>query len=282
MSKTDDKKEYLELFKDPEFTEHEFVATLLSLLCKKGICQIDEDEIARKLYYYYKNNNYKELFQDITLMKGTLDSKVDIYEGMYREKFFSGNICWDTMRGQPLINLRYDPNIDLSCYEQNLSADGKFKIRKMAEELSMRIKIEQKSKHPLYIYGVDPNQVYTLVQGRSLTDLLSFELITDGDIFAIQYNETKGDGKYAYENPMHPNQYRTLKDNKVAYVRLNNASFAIKQGLCGDEIRYCIANTEIADPKLLEEIMNIANTKYEGNEFAITEQTPYVRKVVLK
>lgn len=79
---------------------------------------------------------------------------------------------------------------------------------------------------------------------------------------------------------MYLNQYRTLKDNKVTYVNLKNASFAIKQGLCNGKIRYSIANTEITDPKVLEEIMNIANHKYE--DFSLTEQVTYVRKLLLK
>ena len=89
-------------------------------------------------------------------------------------------------------------------------------------------------------------------------------------------------GVIIMKSPMYPNEYRTLKDNKVAYVNLKNASFAIKQGLCNDEIRYCIANTEIIDPKVLERIMNIANQKYDNNDFSLTEQAPYVRKLVLK
>lgn len=276
-----DTKKYLELFHDPTFTEHEFVAVLLPLLCKNGIRQISEKQLVKKLYYYYKNNEYKELFQDIALARGALDNQVDIYDGLYREKFFSGCIFWDSMRGETL-NLRYDPNTDLSIYEKSLNEDGKLKIRKMAEELSIRKKIEQRSKHPLYIYGVNPNQTYTLVHGRSLTDLLSFELITDGEISAIQCNETKGDGRIHYESPMYPNEYRTLKDNKVVSVNLRNASFAIKQGLCNDEIRYCIANTEIIDPKVLEMIMNIGNQKYDNDDFSLTEQAPYVRKLVIK
>lgn len=276
-----DTKKYLELFRDPTFTEHEFVAILLPLLCKNGIFQISEQQLAKKLYYYYKNNDYKELFSAIALTRGALDNQVDIREGLYREKFFSGSIFWDSMRGEPL-NLRYDPNIDLSIYEQHLSEDGKLKIRKMAEELSIRKKVEQKSKHPIYIYGVNPNQTYILVHGKSLINLLSFELITDGEISAIEYSETKGDGCYFYESPMDPNEYRTLKDNKVAYVNLKNASFAIRQGLCDDEIRYCIANTEIIDPKVLERIMDIANQKYDNNDFSLTEQAPYVKKLVLK
>lgn len=283
MAKLDnDTEKYLELFQDSKFTEHDFVVILLSLLCKNGINKINEQVLAKKLYYYYKNDNFRELFQDIILMNGgVLDNQVDIHEGLYEEKFFSGNIYWNSMHSD-LLNLRYNLNCDLSYYEKNLSEDGKLKIRKMAEELSMRKKVEQQSKKPLYIYGVNPNQIYTLVHGKSLSYLLSFELITDGDISLVQYNETNGDGQYHYESPMYPNEYRILKDNKVAYVNLKNASFAIKQGLCDDEICYSIANTELIEPEALEKVMNIANTKYNNDDFALNNQAPYVRKIILK
>lgn len=276
----DNTKKYMELFHNPSFTEHEFVAVLLSLLCKNGIRQIDEAQLIKKLYYYYQNNDYQELFQDIALTRGSFDNQVDIQDGLYREKYFSGNIFWDSMRGTPL-NLRYDINEDLLTYEQGLSEDGKLKIRKMAEELSIRKKVEQKSKFPLNIYGVNPNQVYILVHGRSLTDILSFELLTDGEIEKLEYKKSEGDGKYYYESPMYPNEYRTLKDNKVLHVNLKNASFAIRQGLCNEDIRYNIINTNIINSDELEKLMNMANQRY-GSDTLMTEEAPFVRKITLK
>ena len=275
-----DTHKYLEIFHDSTFTEHDFVVTLLSLLYKNGVSKISEQQLARKLYYYYKNKNYTELFQDIGLMGDSLDNQVDIHDGLYREKFFSGHIFWDSMRGETL-NLSYGSNIDLSYYERNLSDDGKGKIRKMAEELSRQKKVEQQSKYPLYIYGGNPNHTYTLVHGKSFTDWLSFELITDGDISCIKCYETKHDENY-YESPVYPNEYRRLQENKVANVHLKNASFAIKKGLCNEEICYSIINTEIVEPEVLEKIMSIANEKYDRDTFALTKQEPYVRKLVLK
>lgn len=272
----EDTKKYLELFYNPTFTEHEFVATILPLLYNNGVHEIDENELAKKLYYYYINNNYKELFQDIALTRGTIDHKVDIYDGLFREKYFSGCIFWDTMCGQPL-NLRYDPNTDLSIYEQNLSDDGKLKIRKMADELSIRIRLEQQSKNPLYIYGVNPNQTYTLVCDKRYSDISSFELITDGDISTIEYSKTEEN-----ENPMNPNSYGTLKDNTVAHVDLKNASFAIKQELCNDEIRYSIVDTEIIEPDSLKKVVDIANKRIANTGYLLNNQAPYVRKISLK
>ena len=95
-----DTSKYLEMFHDPIFTEHDFVAILLSLLCKNGVYQISEQQLAKKLYYYYKNEDYKELFQEICLTRGSLDNQVDIHDGLYQEKFFSGNIFWDSMGGE--------------------------------------------------------------------------------------------------------------------------------------------------------------------------------------
>lgn len=282
MTKLDnDTQKYLEMFHEPVFTEHDFIAFLLPLLYKNGIYQISEEQLAKKLYYYYKNKNYEELFREIVLSKGSLDKEVDIHNGLYQEKFFSGNIFCDSMRGEQL-NLRYDPNVDLSYYEQKLSEDGITKIRKMAEELSIRKKIEQQSGSPLCIYGVNPNMTYTLVHGKNLNDLLSFELITDGDISLAQYHETKEEDSSYYESPFSPNEYRRLRNNKVANITLENASFAIKQGLCNNKIRYSILNTEIIDPELLERMMNMANRKFDNDDFVITEKKPYVRKLVLK
>ena len=120
-----------------------------------------------------------------------------------------------------------------------------------------------------------------MVHGKNLANLLSFELITDGDISFIEYSNAKNDECY-YEDPMYPNSYRTLKANRVVNVSLKDASFAIKQGLCNDEIRYSIVNTEIIDSEVLKEIMNMANQKYSNDNFTLTEQKPFVRKLILK
>ncbi len=62
MTKLDNNaKQKLELFQEPTFTEHEFVAILLPLLCKNGIHQINEQELSKKLYYYYKNGSITNL-----------------------------------------------------------------------------------------------------------------------------------------------------------------------------------------------------------------------------
>ncbi len=176
-----------------------------------------------------------------------------------------------------MLHLNYAIDKDISDHEQKLSEDGKKRIREIAEELSTQSIIEQQSNCPLYIYGFNPNKAYTLIHGKRSADLLSFELITDGDISSISY---KKDDKNYYEDTNYPNRYVVLKDNDVANLKLKNASYSIKQGLCNDKICYSIVNTKITNLETLEQIMNIANNRYE--DYNLTNKAPYVKKIVLK
>lgn len=276
-----DNKKFLESFTEPSFTEHDFIAYLFSLLYKNGVYQISEEQLAKKLYFYYKNRNYSELFQDIALTNSSIENGIDIHDAVYQEKFFSGNVFWSSVNPE-ILNLRYPQDIDLSYFEKKLSIDGINKIKKIAEELSIQKKVEQQSKNPIYIYGKNPNTEYTLVYGKKYNDLLGFELLTDGEISSVQYFEEKDEDKLFRESPSSPKEYIILNDNITASVSLKNANFAIKRGLYNGQIRYSILNTEILDSGLLEEIMNAANKEYEHDEFVVNDRKPYVRKLVLK
>lgn len=132
----------LETFSEKQFTEHDFVALLLPLLCQNGIYRIDEENLEEKLYYYYENKEFEELFQEIVPVRGVNEMKLNLYDGLYREKYFSGNIWFEQLHSN-VLNLTYDKDIDLSRYEHYLSEDGKLKIRQMAKELATRYKAEK-------------------------------------------------------------------------------------------------------------------------------------------
>lgn len=129
---------------------------------------------------------------------------------------------------------------------------------------------------------MDPNCHYLLVHGKSIGRLLSFELITDGEIASIDYPDITEMEHVFYENPLDPNGAIQLKDNRVAHVCIQNATYAIKQGLCDGKIRYCNVNTQVLDERVLQEIVNLANQRDEKGEYAITDEAPYVRKIILK
>ena len=88
--------------------------------------------------------------------------------------------------------------------------------------------------------------------------------------------------EYYYTSPINPNEAVQLENNKVVYVSLEHATYAIMQGVCDGKIRYCNVNTQILDEKRLKKISNLANKKYEKDEYALTDEEPYVRKLVLK
>lgn len=277
----EDTKKYLENFVGRRFTEHDFVALLLPLLCQNGIYRINEGELEEKLWSYYKNNGFKELFQEIVPSRGINEKKLNLYDGLYREKYFGGSVWFDQLHSN-ILNLTYGKDIDLSIYEQSLSEDGKLKIRQMAQELATRYKAERNSKTKLKIFGFDPNCHYSLVYGNHIGSLLSFELITDGDIASIDYPDLTGMEHLFYESPLNPNEAIQLKNNRVAHVCIQNATYTIKQGLYNEKICYCNVNTQVLDEKRLQGIVNLANQKYEKAEYALTDEAPYVRKLVLK
>lgn len=265
-----DSRRYLKNFAARQFTEQDFVSLLLPLLCQNGMYIVNERELEEKLYCYYKNNDFQELFQEIAPSSGVNETRINLSNGLYKEKYFGSNICFDKLHSD-ILHLAYDKDIDLSRYEQRLSEDGKLKIRQMAQELAIRYKAEYNSKTKLKIYSFDPNCHYLLVHRKHNGGLLSFELITDGDIASIDYS-----------NPLNSNQAMQLKDNRIARVCIQNATYTVTQELCNEEICYCKVNTQVLDKKILQEIVNLANQKYVGDEYALTDEAPYVRKLVLK
>lgn len=270
----------MEKFAEKQFTEHDFVSMLLSLLCQNGVSKIKEKELERKLVCYYKNPNFSELFQDISITHGINGDRVCLYNGLYQEKYFTNNVRFE-QRQSDILYLAYDNDRNLSRYEQYLSDDGKLKIRLMASQLGLITRLEGSSKNKLNIYGFNPNHQYLLVNGKNHLRTLGFELITDGDIETIEYGDTS-DKEVFYESPLNIDEAIQLKDNKVIYIGLKNASFAIKQGLCNGKIRYCSVDTEITEEEKLKQIVNMANQEYIDKEYALTEEAPYVRKLVLK
>ena len=277
----EDTKVYLEMFKNKNFTEQDFVSFLLPLLCKNGAHKINEDELIKKLYYYYANPRFRELFTDICPSRGTLDKEVDIHNGLYREKYFSGCIIWDSMNSN-VLHLHYDRNIDLSKYESMLSENGIMLMHEMAQDLATRNKTESYSRHKMVIYGCDPNKEYTLVRGQHGTNTLSWELLTDGNIKTITYPNPEELKHCFFDSPLSPNYKVQLGQNVITSACLENASYAVMQGLCDREIKYLEVFTNLSDFEQLSKISDIANAVHTEEDNLLTEEEPYVRKLVLK
>lgn len=274
-----DKEGKYNMLSEGKFTKHDFVGLLLALLYKNGVYKIKETELEEKLLYYYKNDDFNEIFQEINLAKD--GNRLNLYDALYRIKHFSNSILYDKFDNDILL-LKYSDDMVFQRYEKCLSENGKLKIRQMAEELGKIYRNEQISKTKLNIFRVNPNGFYTLVHGMHAGKLLEFQLITDGDIVRIDYKDTKGIDSYYYKSPYDSQKSVQIKNNKVVYIDLINASYVIKQGLCDGKIRYNHVNTQVLEENELNSIVHIANKQYKGDEFSITKEAPYVRKLILK
>lgn len=263
------------------FTEWNFVSLFLPLLCKNGIYRIQKQDLEEKLFYYYENREFKELFQEIFPVSGMNNAQISLYDGLATEKYVYGSLIDDGDH----LNLVYPKDMDLSVREQYLSEDGKRKIRQMALELSKRYEKEKDSKVKLDIYGIDPNHNYSLVHGKNQGFLLSNELITDGNISIISHEKIEMkrlEYYHFYKNPINPNEAVQLEDNMVLNAEVENATYTINQGLCDGNIRYCHVDTQLLDDEKLEKIVNIANQRHENSKNTLNLKSPYVRKITLR
>lgn len=275
-----DREKYLNRFSDKPFTEHDFVATLFPLLCQNGIYKIQEQELEEKLFPYYKKKEFKELFQEIVPAKGIINlERVNLYEGLYQEKYFGGNVWFEQIHSD-LLHLAYDKETDFSYYEEGLSEEGKAKMRQMARELAKTYQAEQKSKNRLQIFNADPNRLYLLVHGKRLGNVVGFDLLTDGEIETIEYPETRE--HYFYISPLDPNVAVQLKDNHVAHVTIRNATYTIQRGFSKQDLRYGLVNTNCLEEDTLTKLVEIANQSQEEEGTFLTKEAPFVKQIRLK
>lgn len=259
-----------------EFTSNDFIGLLLPMLYKNGIEKINEEELSRKLYYYYQNPAFKELFQGFD--KNQANDKLDIQEEMYYAKYFNGDILWSPTNAEKL-RLDYDYNVDISSYTKKISRNGFLLMQNMINEFAIRYNIESNSKCNMNIYGANPNKDYTLVRGVSYTDELGWELVTDGDV--KNYEECSDIRSYYFEDPVSSHLLTSFEKGRVVDLEILNANYVILQGLKNEKIKKIKVYTNLIDEETLCKISKIANDKYsEGN--IIMNKKPYVRKIGLK
>lgn len=268
MKNTDERK----------FNEYDFISLLLPLLCQNGVYEIDENELARELYYYYKDPKFRGLFKDICLVKSSFSDKVDIHNGLYREKFFGGNILWDSLHCETL-HLTYPENIDLSLVTKYLSEEELKRINQLAQEIGVRYKVRKKSKTKLNIYGVNPNKTYGLVIGENYGKRIGIELLTDGSVSRI--NPVQLASNVFFDSPYKDDEYITYDNGRAVFVELENATYAIQRGMSDDRTNFLNLFTEIVDEETLEKISQIGNSAQKDDSH-FDQSQPFVKKFILK
>lgn len=209
-----------------------------------------------------------------------MSDKINIENGLYIEKSKFGNIVWDLMNPN-VLHLQYDKKINLTELEDKLSTHALLLLNKMALELATRNKVERYGEHKTIIYGCNPNKSYTLVNGESNGKILSWELITDGQIKMIDYIK-EGNLKPQFFDSLVSSVCKVqLSENSIARVKIEDASYAIMQGLSDNEIQYSKIFTDICDLDTLKQIRNIANIRHSEATSLLNKRKPYVRKLTL-
>jgi len=261
-------------------TENNFTCLLLALLSRAGVTTVLESDLKQKLVSYYKDPEYQELFQDITLVQGITKSEVNLTNGFYYAKYFFHGVWFDSFHSDILHPFPLDDET-LQVLEQKLSFDGQEKMHQMVLELSKRYHMERMSSLPIRIYGVDSNGFYSLVSGNYGVHPVRFDLLTDGDITTINNPDVTGLEQVFHESPIHQNEAIQLENASLCDFRLENATFAVRQGFYDDHITYCEVKTKLLEDEILKKIVSLSNRSFDFNELSLTKDAPYIRKLKL-
>lgn len=265
------------LFNKAVYTAEDLISLLLPKLQERGIRKITEEELSRDLYYYSQQPKFKDLFIDISKKK--TEDGLDIYNAMFMEKYIACTIQWSDMKPTKL-SLSYPNDLNLHSMEQLLTNEGLLLVNTIADELSVKYKIQSISKNKMSIYNVDPNCDYTLIYGNNrLGRKIGWELLTDGDIKTLEPLANKS---YSCERPIDIGNRTTLTDITAKRVSIEDASYAVMQGSENDMLKGVMVYTNLTDLNSLEQISRIANIEYHETGNLLLEDAPYVRKIVLR
>jgi hypothetical protein len=149
-------------------------------------------------------------------------------------------------------------------------------IKEIAAELAKRYKVEQTSKTKVNIYGANPNMHYILPFGNYIGYKAGFSLITDGNINKRKKEKISGTYNCYFESPYDFKESIQLESPKITYLSLQNATYAIKQGLFNGRLQYSLVFTQLLEAAKLQSIIEIANNEYNKND-----SSP-VKKISLK
>ena len=230
------------------FKEIEFTSLFFALLYKEGITKVEEKEILKKLYYYYRLPDFKCLFYDIGLLFGF--DKVDLNKSLAIEKEIK-NIAYDGN----YLNLDYR-NYDYKNFLTRKNVECLTEMSRLVKQFALRLKIEQENKYPINIYYKDANGHYNIFQGKKQKQNVYWQLITNGTTHFDK--KIKFLMNYA-ENPLNDNDKIILSDIFGYTVNVCDANYTILKGMNDDEIGRIKVFTQINNEEQLKKICEYAN-----------------------
>lgn len=266
---------FVDLFHNPTITVSEFITALLSRMNKKGVSYIEEEDLAIKLYEYYKNPKYKELFFDFAESRQPFKKMVDIEEAMWREKYLGGCIWW--LDNQKRLNLKYGQDFNNDSMENDIPRELLAMIDEISDDFAIRFRTEVSSKHRLTVYGLDKDITHRIVTGKVGVYRKNYEwrLLTDGEIESLE--EIPYSKDFTIDDPERYWSAMGIEEYTAKRIKTTGASFEIMQGIINDTLTSVNIYTNIRNNVKLTQISELAQTIDSIDE----DKKPYVRQVKL-
>lgn len=260
----------LRCFSKQKFTANNFLRMLLSGLEDKGIVEIHENLLCRKLFFYYQNPEFKELFQDVGIDS---DGKVNLQEALEYEKNRSGYLFeYSSEPGILCFSYNYENGKRaLSQYKKYLSKDEFKKMNQLIEELATTLKLERRThRYQLQVYHASPNQYYHLTAGfgKKIGNIKEI-LITDGTIKSDEMQKKK---VTLYDD-------HSIKNVTMRNMKVENAKYVAVQKLENNIIRRLEIYTEVTDFCNLNSIQKIVEPNLSCS---IRSKEPHLIKIYPK
>lgn len=254
-------------------SENRFLRLLLPYLNKRGITIITEEQLSKKLLPYYENEEYKQLFQNISKYDDI--EGVNIGNALYLEKNYWR--CIKTNNNSKLLYLQYGSNYNTSFFEKDLDKNIIELLNRIADEFQIRKSIETNN---LLVYGMNPNQKYTLIYAGVYSNIYHSQLITDGIITESKEDIIKPNdfSKKPSENFVCREYFGGIRKN----VLIKNANYAIIQQTRNGEVEKADIYSQTLDIDKLKQLHYIATHTYNYKEEIQSDNKPFVKRLELR
>lgn len=260
-------------------TDHECIHLLLSYLNKRGVYFLTEDELAKKLYYYRTNLEYRNLFSNIALSSN--EEKVDISNAMSYEKYFSGCISW--LSGSEKLRLLYGFDEILTKMEQQIDPYYLYLLNQIASQLAHLFQIENQSEHRLHIYGLNPTQTYSTLCAKNCTGIYQLRIITDGTVTSrtLKSGRSKEEPFLIFPDPCQEKKWTHFSNFITAQIQFSNPTFVMIQGVSQElhqhqQLNHSTLYTDLQNPADLITMLHLAN------EVSLkSDDIPFVKQIRL-
>ncbi|MBE6160051.1 MAG: hypothetical protein E7157_03270 [Lactobacillales bacterium] len=226
----------MELSVCKQINVYDFVYSLISILKKKGINEINVDELKYSLNYFSLFDKYQYLFSNINPLF-ELENIIDaLYIAGYIFRFNSN---------KNIIYLIKDKE-----NENDLNNEFNLIVNQLADEV---ILLMNSKKQIDDIEVINPNMKnYQIISGLYGDEIIKWDLITDGDINIIYDINHKG----YFHDFRNKNVILILNEVFAKKIILENATFAIKQGRIDDVIFKNILYAECLNEEKFNKISN--------------------------